>query len=292
MTKRLLTLIVITGMLLSACDGPAGKKGEEPGEILIVYTDWAESVAMTHLAGHLLEQRLGYKVVLKLADVDQVFHELATAEADVFLDVWLPATHESYMKQYAEELEDLGPNYLAARTGLVVPEYMPVESIGSLSLHYDGPITGIDSTAGIMKNTYLALDAYGLENELLVLSDAEMSARLEQAVKRREPIVITGWEPHWLFHRYALKYLDDSLEVYMEEERIHSLARSGFTADNPNAATFFQRMLLSERQMNALLYELRLNPDPLQGVKEWIKKNEFIVNQWTKGLGVEREKIM
>lgn len=292
MTKRLLTLIVMAGLLINACDEPAGKKAEKPGEILIVYTDWAESVAMTHLAGHLLENRLGYEVVLKLADVDQVFHELATEEADVFLDAWLPATHESYMKQYAEILEDLGPNYLAARTGLVAPAYMPVESIGGLAKHYDGPIAGIDSTAGIMRNTFRAIEAYNLTNDLLVLNDAEMSARLERAVQRREPVVITGWEPHWLFHRYELKYLDDPLAIYMEEERIHSLARSGFADDMPNAARFLQRMLLSERQMNALLYEIRLNPDPMQGAKEWIKKNEFIVNQWTKGLGVEREKIM
>jgi glycine betaine/proline transport system substrate-binding protein len=32
--------------------------------------------------------------------------------------------------------------------------------------------------------------------------------------------------------------------------------------------------------------------DPEIGVREWIDKNEYVVNQWVKGLKPEREKIM
>ena len=244
------------------------------------------------MAQVLIEKDLGYKVILKLADVNEVFSEIAEGKADAFLDVWVPSTHRHYLERYKGEFEDLGPNYKLARTGLVVPDYMEVNSIEELKKHFKGAITGIDSSAGIMTNTNKAILSYELENDLLVLSDAEMAKELEQAILRRKNIVVTGWEPHWLFHRYDLKYLDDPLGIFMKEEQINTIARKGFSEDNPDVAEFFKRMVLSEKQINSLLFEMKLKTDPLEGVKEWIEKNEFTVNQWTKGLGEEREKIM
>ena len=78
----------------------------------------------------------------------------------------------------------------------------------------------------------------------------------------------------------------------MEEESIHTYARTGFREDHPNAATLFERMVLSERQINSLLYEIRGSDDPYDAVREWVRQNEFVVNQWVRGLSPEREKIM
>lgn len=291
MLKKIIVLI-LSSLVLFACRTSTEKNDKQSGELLIVYTDWAESVAITYMAQVLIERELGYKVILKLTDVEQVFNEISEGKADAFLDVWVPATHKQYLDRYEGKFEDLGPNYKLARTGLVVPDYMEVNSIEDLKKHFKGAITGIDSSAGIMTNANKAILSYELENDLLVLSDAEMTKELEQAILRRESIVVTGWEPHWLFHRYELKYLDDPLGVFMKEEQINTIARNGFSEDNPDVAEFFKRMVLSEKQINSLLFEMKLKTDPLEGVKEWIEKNEFTVNQWTKGLGEEREKIM
>ena len=285
-------LFLVAGIIMFACKGPSEYRDEKPGEIFMVYTDWSESIALTHLAMVLLERDLNYDVILKLTDVGNAFNDIAAGEADVFADAWLPATHSEYVQLYANELEDLGPNYEKARTGLVVPNYFAAESIAQLNDLYDGAIVGIDSAAGIMFHTRRAIDAYDLKHDLLVSSESEMTEKLEDAFRRRESIVITGWEPHWLFHRYELRYLDDPERIFMEEEKIHTIARRGFSEEHPRAAKFFERMKLTEKQINSLLFEMRLEPDPLVGVRNWIYKNSFIVNQWTKDLGVEREKIM
>ncbi len=283
----LLFLFVITG-----CRTTTGESDDPAGVIYINYTDWAESVALTHLAELLLEERLEYEVITKLTDVDTAFMEVALGEADVFADAWVPYTHAAFMLLYKDDLEDLGPNYRNARTGLVVPVYMEEESISDIIRSYNRPIVGIDSSAGIMVNALRAIESYGLVNELLILSDEEMSGRVEDAIKRREPVVFTGWEPHWLFFRYELKYLADPLGIFTENEDIHTIARSGFTESHPRAAKFFERMILSEKQINELLYEVLLSRDPKQGARTWIEKNEFTVNQWVRGLRPEREKIM
>ncbi len=288
---RFLILVVFAPVLLPSCRTPV-REPETDARIMINYTDWTESVALTYLAAMLLEERLEYEVVTKLAGVDTVFREIAEGEADIFADAWLPFTHSQYFEEYGEHLEDLGPNYREARTGLVVPAWSDIKSIGEIRELYDNPVIGIDTTAGIMQNATRALNEYTLENELVSLTDAGMSERVEEALKRREDVVFTGWEPHWLFFRYELRYLDDPLGIFPDEERIHTIARKGFKEDHPRAATFFERMVLSEKQINELLYEVFLARDPLDGVKEWAAKNEFIVNQWVRGLRPEREKVM
>jgi glycine betaine/proline transport system substrate-binding protein len=293
MIKKTLILLLIAALSGGACtEVEPSNKEAHTGELLIEYTDWPESVAMTYLAEVLLEKDLSYDVKLKLSEVDNIFNDIAEAKADVFLDAWKTATHLHYFNEYLGDFEDLGSNYTEAKTGLVVPDYMEISGIEELSSAYSAPVVGIDSTAGIMKSTREAIEAYKLDNELLVLSDAEMSKRLETAYKKREDIVVTGWEPHWLFYRYELKFLNDPKDVFMHKESIHSIARKGFSEEHPHAAEFFRRMKLSEKQMNALLYEMKLATEPLEGVKEWVRKNEFTVNQWTKGLGKERKKIM
>ncbi len=279
-------------MLTNACRGPGTTEDPPKGEIYIVYTDWAESVALTSLVHLLLEEQLGYTVITRLAGADTVFQDIASGRADIFVDVWMPHTHQHYLAEHEGEFEDLGPNYYGARTGLVVPEYMAVESIPALREYYKGPIVGIDTTAGIMRNTFRAIQAYELENELLVLSDLEMSERLGSHIQRRDNIVVTGWEPHWLMHRYDLKFLDDPLGIYMQQESINTIGRTGFTEQHPRATEMLKRMVLGERLINELLYRAQRWDDPYEGVREWKRNNEFIVNQWVRGLKPEREKIM
>ncbi len=290
--KKYSIIAALLLLTLFACRGPGVRDAPEERTVYIVYTDWAESVALTSLVHLLLEEHLGYRVVTRLAGIDTVFMDIASGRADIFVDAWIPHTHKHYLEQHEGEFEDLGPNYHGARTGLVVPEYMAVESIPALRDYYTGPIVGIDTTAGIMRNTIMALQAYELENELLVLSDPEMAERLGWHIRRRENVVITGWEPHWLMHRYDLKFLDDPLEIYMQQESIHTIGRKGFSDQRPAATEMLKRMVLGERLINELIYKAQRHDDPYEGVSEWIRENEFIVNQWLRGLRPEREKIM
>ncbi len=289
--QKLFLVFFVSILVLSGCRTPV-REANDRREIFMNYTEWTESVALSYLAASLLEDRLDYEVVMKLTNIDTAFMEVASGEADVFADTWVPYTHLSFMELHKDQFEDLGPNYRKASTGLVVPDYMQAESINDLTDMYRRAIIGIDITSGIMQNTIRAIEAYGLDNELRDLTDAEMSEIVENAIKRREDIVFTGWEPHWLFYRYNLRYLDDPLNVFPEDEQIHTIGRKGFSKDHPRAAVFFERMVLTEDQINELLYEVGLARDPVEGVREWIMKNEFVVNQWVRGLRPEREKIM
>ncbi|MDZ7777017.1 MAG: glycine betaine ABC transporter substrate-binding protein [Bacteroidales bacterium] len=151
---------------------------------------------------------------------------------------------------------------------------------------------GIDSGAGVMQKARLAITKYNLPSQLMHLSEREMTAHLEDSIKRRKEVVVTGWEPHWIFARYELRFLEDAEKIFGENEKIYTISRLGIEEDHPRVVRFFERMQLSEKQLNSLVYYMRRNEDPIVGIREWIKKNEYVVNQWVKDLGKERKKIM
>lgn len=289
---KLILLLLLFPIVWYQCKTDTKIIDQEERKIQIVYTDWAENIALTHLAQYLLTEKLGYEVVIKKTTVAAAYHEIGTSKSDIFMDAWLPVTHKKYLQQYKDTIENLGPVYPLAKTGFAVPEYMSINTIEDLRAHYQAPITGIDSGAGIMQSAYHAIELYQLPNSLLTLSGPEMSKRFEEAYKRREPIVITGWEPHWLFHRHELKFLKDSKKAFPEQEQITILGRKGFTKQHPHASLFFERMSFTEKEMNELVFAIQKQQDPVKAVEDWANKHAYLVNIWLRDLAPERLKIM
>lgn len=285
---KVITLLILAAFLVS-CNMSRNKEDERT--LRIVYTDWSESVAITYLSYVLLEEKMDYTVILKLTDVETAYREVASEEADVFADAWLPETHKSYFDEHSDALEMIGITYPEARTGFVVPEYSQLNSVADLD-NYPHPIVGIDPGAGVMQKARAAIDDYSLPITLLELSEEEMVEQLADSIKRRKEIVVTGWEPHWIFARYDVRFLEDPDNIFGEREKIYTIAHKNLEEIHPNAVRFFERMQLSESQLNSLVYQVRLNEDPENGVKAWIDQNEYVVNQWVKNLTRERKKIM
>ena len=72
-------------------------------------------------------------------------------------------------------------------------------------------ITGIDPGAGIMNATDQALKDYDLSKWTVTSgSSSAMTAALKKAYDKKDPIIITGWTPHWMFAKYDLKDLKES----------------------------------------------------------------------------------
>ncbi len=283
--------VVILTVLLFHQSCKNNSLDEEDRKLRMVYTEWTESVAITHLAAVLLEEQMDYDIELKLTDIASAYQEVAENKSDIFADAWLPETHKAFIDQYREELESIGIIYPEARTGFVVPSYSELESVSDLK-NYPYDLIGIDSDAGVMQKARIAIKQYDLPLNLLNLSETEMIKHLEDSIKRRKEVVVTGWEPHWVFARYDLRFLKDPDNIFGKKENIHSIGRTGLGQDHPHAVRFFERMQLTEKQLNQLVYFVRLSEDPKAGVKNWMKENEYIVNQWVKNLKPERKKIM
>ncbi|WP_126425981.1 glycine betaine ABC transporter substrate-binding protein [Brevibacillus marinus] len=146
-------------------------------------------------------------------------------------------------------------------------------------------IIGIDPGAGIMQATAKALEAYGLEQwELVEGSGAAMTAALQKAYENKEPIIVTGWTPHWKFSKFELKYLDDPKGVYGAAEQIHTVVRKGLKEEKPSAYAFLDRFNWEPAEMESVMVAIMEGKDPEQAAKDWIAGNEAKVDEWIAGI--------
>lgn len=254
-------------------------------KIKITYPNWIDGIAVTHLAKAILEDKLGYEVVLDLAEPSENYASVASGDQDVYLNAWLPFTQSEYWKLHSLKLERLGTLVERAQIGLAVPDYMEIRSIAELADvadSIDGKIIGIEADSGTTDSTKVAIREYGLPLTLVNSSTDDMLAKLDAAIKAKEPIVVTAWTPHWMFARYDIKMLDDSSHIFIEDG-IRKFARLGFTEDFPEAAVFLQRYSLTGDQINELLFAINKRPnEPETVVREWMAANAELVEAWIK----------
>jgi len=256
-------------------------KTNDDKKVTIAYVNWAEGVAMTQLSKVLLEKE-GYTVALKNADVAPVFAAVAGGDADVFLDTWMPVTHKEYLDKFGANLEVLGTNFKNARIGFVVPEYVKISSIEDLNVNaklFNGKIVGIDAGAGIMNKAEQAIKDYELKLELQSSSEAAMLAVLKKSIDAKEPIVITGWAPHYIFSTYKLKFLNDPKAVFGAVESIQTVANKHFVAAKPKVAEFFRNFQLDEAELSSLMAALESNTNEKVAVVEWLAKHQELEMQ-------------
>lgn len=270
-------IILLTSILLISCGGSSNTK-----KISLAYANWAEGIAVTHLTKLVLEEQ-GYDVTLMNADIAPIFASLSRKKADVFLDVWLPVTHNDYLKEYGDELDLLGTIFDDAKIGLVVPSYVNINSIEELNgskERFNEKIVGIDAGAGIMTTTAKAITEYELDYELLTSSGPAMTATLEKAIKNEEWVVVTGWTPHYMFNQFDLKILDDPKNTYGEAELIQSACWKGFREKDPFATELIANIQLNNEEISSLMSAVESSKDESEGAKEWLKKNRELVNSW------------
>ena len=157
----------------------------------------------------------------------------------------------------------------------------------------DYKITGIDPGAGIMEATERAIEEYELTDwDLVSGSGAAMTAALKKAYDKEEPIIITGWTPHWKFAEFDLKYLEDPKGTYGGEEQIRTIGRLGLADDLPEAHQILSQFNWSEEDMGTVMVAIQEGEKEDVAAQNWIDANEEKVAEWTAGVEkVDGDKI-
>ncbi|AQQ72278.1 Glycine betaine/carnitine transport binding protein GbuC precursor [Limihaloglobus sulfuriphilus] len=281
---KLKSLVIVIAALMAVFAGCKTETAEETKEITLAYVEgWAEGPAMTYVMKDMLESS-GYSVTVQKAAVDLIFASMARGDVDAFMDTWMPVTHGEKVKKFGEKIVKLGTNYDSARIGLVVPQYVTIDSITELNDNaekFNGRIVGIDSGAGIMKKTQEATESYGLKLELMPSSGVAMLSELQKAIGENNWIVVTGWSPHFKFARWELKYLEDPKGTYGETETIETWARQGLETDDPFAAELLANFTLDDSQMSDLLLKMsEAKGNEAAVAKQWIADNKALVDSF------------
>ena len=249
------------GLADKLAPNPSGAKaqGKDAGKTVNMgYFPWDEAIAASYLWQNILEDR-GYKPQLKQLDPGPLYSSLAQGQMDVQLDAWLPTTHKAYWDKYGSQLEDLGSWYGPTSLELTVPSYVKgIDSLADLKgqgKKFGGKIIGIEASAGMMGTLNKdVLKAYGLEGEYKVVSSStsSMLAELDRSIKKKEPVVVTLWSPHWAYGKYDLKKLKDPKGAWGKGEQIHTVAHKGFSKEFPEFSGWLKNFRMTEAQLASL----------------------------------------
>lgn len=295
-TLGLIVVALASAVLLVGCGQSAGSdeaasqeaetQTEDKGEVNLAHVEWARAVALTHVAGEILD-RMGYEVQLNSVANAAMWQAVATGDADAHMTAWLPSTHAAYYGpegEFTDQVEDLGTTYEGAGLGLVVPDYVEEQSVSDLVANadkYDGKITGIDPGAGMMQQTENAIDNDTLGLSALTLlegSGPTMTAALDDAIENERPIVVTGWRPHWKFSRWDLRILEESEEIYGEAENIHTIARLGLEEDKPEVYSFLKDTDWASMSYGPVMDSISDGATPEDAAAEFVDANVDAIN--------------
>ncbi len=284
--KRLLkmvTLMVVAVLTLSlaGCGGQEADP-ESKGDVTIGYVQWDSEIASTNVMKKVLED-LGYNVTITAVDAAAMRLGVQNGDFDGIVAAWLPNTHGDYFANVENDVENLGPNLNGAKVGLVVPQYVTIDSIEELNdvkARFNGVITGIEPGAGVMRATEEVISEYGLDFSLESSSSAGMAAALQKAVSNEEWIAVTGWTPHWKFAEWDLKYLEDPKGIYGGEEHIATIVRKGLAEDNPEVYSVLDKFQWEASDMEKVMLDIKDGMEPAEAAAKWVEENQDKVNQW------------
>ncbi|MFP3999813.1 MAG: glycine betaine ABC transporter substrate-binding protein [Desulfobacterales bacterium] len=288
MMKPAVLILLILAASLGVLPLSAGSRAAGQGKKAeIVYVEWASAAATSHVVKAVLEEKMGYECSLKPVSAPALWQTTASGNTDGFVCAWLPSLHRTYYAKAGENVNDLGPNLEGTKVGLVVPQYVEIDSIEQISSHaenFDNKIIGIDPGAGIMLAAKDAIETYGLEGmELVPGSGAAMTAALENMINKKQWVVVTGWTPHWKFARWDLKYLEDPKDIFGGSEAIHTVVRKNLEDKQPELYEFLDNFSWEIEDINQVMGMIQQSGKPYESAVEWINENPEKVESWLPG---------
>lgn len=155
---------------------------------------------------------------------------------------------------------------------------------GTIGKQLGYKITGIDAGAGVVQAAEKAVEDYGLDYTVQTSSGAAMTQALADAIENKEPIIVTGWSPHWKFAKYDLKYLEDPKGSFGEAEHINTIARLGLEKDMPSAYKILDNFNWTPDDMEVVMSKVNEGENVEEVARQWIDDNQDKVSKWTEGV--------
>lgn len=258
---------------------------------------WTDITSTNSIASVLLTG-LGYKPDVKTMSVPIGYEALKTGNLDVFLGNWMPAQQKFRDDlDKAKAAEVIVKNLEGAKFTLAVPDYVASEGVkdfADLAAHGDKfgkEIYGIEPGAPANQNIQKIIEdpKFKLDGwKIVESSEQAMLAQVDRKNKDKGWVVFLAWAPHPMNTKLKIDYLsggDDYFGPNYGGAEVYTLARTGWSANCPNAATFFKNLTFTVDIENELMGKiLDEGAEGPAAAKEWLKAHPDQIEKWLAGV--------
>lgn len=293
-TRRLIPLALVA--TLSAAPALADDAAA-CGTIRLSDPGWTDITATNGVAAAVLEA-LGYEADVQTLSVPIGYEAMKGGTIDVFLGNWMPA-----QKAFRDDLDKSGAavelvqNLTGAKFTLGVNKAgadLGVTDFSQLDAQrdsFDGKIYGIEPGAPANQSIakMIADDKHGLGDwELVESGEQAMLAQVARNDQAGTPTVFLAWAPHPMNVAHQITYLSGGDAEFGPDfggATVHTLARTGWPEQCPNAARLLRQMTFDVDMENALMGSI-LN-DGLDGpaaARAWLSANPAPLATWLDGV--------
>ena len=167
--------------------------------------------------------------------------------------------------------------------GIVVPSYVPIDSIDQKNGHKDKfgkKIIGIEPGAGLMRQTKEVIKAYNLDFELIDGSTAAMTATLKSALAKKKWIATILWTPSWMVQAFDIKYLKDPKNVQQPPQTYYWLGRKGFCKEFPMTREIISGVFVPLEDNIQMTGYIKEGLSAEKAVEKWMKQNQLLTERW------------
>jgi glycine betaine/proline transport system substrate-binding protein len=258
---------------------------------------WTDITATT-AATTLVLDALGYETDVKVLSVPVTYASMANGDIDVFLGNWMP-TMEGDIAKYREDgtVDVPRVNLEGAKYTLAVPKYTydaglkSFADIAKFRDELDGKIYGIEpgNDGNRLILDMISSDAFGLSGfDVVESSEQGMLAQVARAVKKQEPVVFLGWEPHPMNANFEMAYLDGGDDYFGPDyggATVYTNTRAGYIEECPNVGALLGNLQFTLAMENEIMAGiLDKGEEPSDAAAAWLKANAGVLDGWLAGV--------
>jgi|TARA_Y100001956_G_scaffold7024_1_gene6111 glycine betaine/proline transport system substrate-binding protein len=267
------------------------------GKVTFSDVGWTDITATTAATTVVLEA-LGYETDIKVLSVPVTYTSMANGDVDVFLGNWMPTMIGDIAPYYeAGTVEIVRANLEGAKYTLAVNKAaadLGIKDFADINAQrdaLDGKIFGIepgnDGNRLIME--MIDSDAFGLKGfEVVESSEQGMLAQVARAVRKEDPIVFLGWEPHPMNANFEMSYLtggDAFFGPNLGGAIVNTNVRQGYISECANVGKMLENLEFSLAMENEIMGAiLDDGEEPAKAAGAWLKDNPDAFMGWLDGV--------
>lgn len=111
-----------------------------------------------------------------------------------------------------------------------------------------------------------------------------MVIELRQAISNQEPIIVTGWTPHWKFIEFDLKMLDEPKIALVSQSILKPLSEKALSKTIQLLLRSWKTFTWEQEEFESVMLEINEGVSEEEAAENFVDNNPNLVKEWLDGV--------